>query len=183
MKQYRLSPSTGIIFFIIITSFIFLSNRISKLPSAKFSPLPSPSQDADIPFRDQFTLEDILSQNDLVWLYADQTKQCLYGSRHYRGDENDSLWGWYRRDNDLYEAVPICAGECPSFFIKKVHSVRWDNKDNLCRIGMMMDLQINNNPPKLIWDITDYYDWGNDGQQFDNPPSEWNSMIEGIKLK
>ncbi|KKU21037.1 MAG: hypothetical protein UX82_C0005G0027 [Microgenomates group bacterium GW2011_GWE1_47_12] len=46
-----------------------------------------------------------------------------------------------------------------------------------------MDLQINNNPPKLIWDITDYYDWGNDGQQFDNPPSEWNSMIEGIKLK
>ncbi len=183
MKTHRFSPRSTILVIVVLVTITFLSKRVPTQTPAIPSPTPFSVQEDGNPFDDKFTLEQILNQDDLVWLYADPTKQCLYGSRHYRGDENDSQWGWYRVENNLYEAVPICAGECPLFFIKKIYSVRWDNKDNLCRIGTMLDLQINNSVPKQVWNIMDYYDWGNDGKDFNSPPPEWDSMEEGNKLK
>ena len=168
----------GILLIVALRPFIDKSHPIPN----SASPFPSPSSSLIIDDDDR-QLDQIVHDKNLRWIYVDQDKKCILASYIYENSENDFLEGFWRKLSGVYRFEPINPGEGSIWFIDEVLSVKWDTS-KLCRVGIEMNMRQNNDRSKHVWYTLDFQDGYVQG--FDpssKKPDNWDSMIEGEKLK
>ena len=172
--------------FIGLTLVVFLllalfSFKIKKNPQENES-ISNINNAESAPVADMISLQDITSDPDLKWLYGSSDNSCLVGSMALDNNLEDFIWVWRKNNSGAYSVDPVNAGLGPSWIIKN-QTVVWKETDELCTLGMEMDLTEGKKPSSHVWYVLNFKDSYVSGEVFMTKPSDWSTYASGRKIQ